>query len=352
MRKIALILLVLLLPLNLLLPSSQPYKRESFYGLAQPYFFTLARWEMVSLWAKGKAMIEGLWKAPLPPTEEIRLVKRFFLYQERIDRERVESILARQIRKVLKEEGLPFPPLLFRLDDPPHLLIVSPRHKIELQKTILLKQGLSLEERESLEKAVERLGVSALVERVGGIAAYPSLVQPSSLKETLSAIAHEWFHHYFFLHPLGRNYAKDMEMTTINETAADLAAEEIASRILPLYSIKNREAKKEIDLEFRREMRRIRTEVESYLKMGQIERAERFMEESRQMLAEKGYFIRKLNQAYFAYHGTYADSPASISPIGEELKALRAKTPSLGEFVRKVAQISDYEELKKLIASY
>ncbi|MFC1916656.1 hypothetical protein ACFLX1_00775 [Chloroflexota bacterium] len=42
------------------------------------------------------------------------------------------------------------------------------------------------------------------------------------------------------------------------------------------------------------------------------------MEQKRQYLAEMSYHIRKLNQAYFAFHGTYADKPAFISPIGHE----------------------------------
>ena len=43
------------------------------------------------------------------------------------------------------------------------------------------------------------------------------------------------------------------------------------------------------------------------------------MEEKRQFLAANGYYIRKLNQAYFAFHGSYADTAGSIDPIGPKL---------------------------------
>ena len=74
------------------------------------------------------------------------------------------------------------------------------------------------------------------------------------------------------------------------------------------------------------------------------------MEQRRQFLAEHGHYIRKLNQAYFAFHGTYADNPASISPIFDQLSDLRAASPSLGDFVKVVAAVSSYEEFLELLA--
>jgi hypothetical protein len=97
-------------------------------------------------------------------------------------------------------------------------------------------------------------------------------------------------------------------------------------------------------------MRDIRTSVEEYLRRGEIDEAEEFMRGKQKFLASKGYFIRKLNQAYFAFYGTYADSPASISPLGGELAQLREQSASLGEFIRVVAKISSYEGLKSLLA--
>ena len=101
--------------------------------------------------------------------------------------------------------------------------------------------------------------------------------------------------------------------------------------------------------DFNKEMREIRLTVDDYLSQGEVEEAERFMEEKRQFLADNGYYIRKLNQAYFAFHGSYADSPTSVSPIGGELEKLREDSPSLGNFIKTVSGISSYEELKRML---
>ena len=69
------------------------------------------------------------------------------------------------------------------------------------------------------------------------------------------------------------------------------------------------------------------------------------MEQKRQYLATKGYHIRKLNQAYFAFHGAYADSPTSISPIGVELKQLRSQSASLKDFLERAATMTSRQDL-------
>ena len=68
------------------------------------------------------------------------------------------------------------------------------------------------------------------------------------------------------------------------------------------------------------------------------------MEKRRQIFVENGYYIRKLNQAYFAHFGTYADSPASISPIHGQLKELRQLSSSLAEFINIISGVSSYNE--------
>ena len=75
------------------------------------------------------------------------------------------------------------------------------------------------------------------------------------------------------------------------------------------------------------------------------------MEERRVDLAEHhGYFIRKLNQAYFAFHSSYADQPGggSVSPIFSQLIRVRNGSPSLAEFLRTVQEIESGEELAAL----
>ena len=101
----------------------------------------------------------------------------------------------------------------------------------------------------------------------------------------------------------------------------------------------------EPEFDFNQEMREIRRTVDTYLAQGEITQAEEFMEQKRQYLVSMGYPIRKLNQAYFAFYGTYADSPTSISPIGAELKMLREQSASLKDFLDTVAAMTSREDL-------
>jgi len=73
------------------------------------------------------------------------------------------------------------------------------------------------------------------------------------------------------------------------------------------------------------------------------------MEQKRQYLASLGYYIRKLNQAYFAFHGTYADKPAFISPIGLELKQLRGQSSSLKDFLNTTAAMTSRQDLREAV---
>ena len=96
--------------------------------------------------------------------------------------------------------------------------------------------------------------------------------------------------------------------------------------------------------DFRIEMRETRAQVDELLSKGKIEEAESFMEERRLDFVANGFNIRKLNQAYFAFNGTYADSAASSSPIADQLKRYRDSTSDVGAFVKKVAGFSSYQE--------
>jgi hypothetical protein len=105
----------------------------------------------------------------------------------------------------------------------------------------------------------------------------------------------------------------------------------------------------ESEFDFNQEMREIRKTVDEYLARGEIEKAEEFMGQKQQYLMSMGYYIRKLNQAYFAYEGTYADSPAFISPIGLELKELRSQSASLKYFLNTVSSMTSHQELRDSI---
>ena len=96
-------------------------------------------------------------------------------------------------------------------------------------------------------------------------------------------------------------------------------------------------------------MREIRRAVDNYLAQGEIEQAEELMEAKQQYLATQGYHIRKLNQAYFAFYGAYADRPASVSPIGVELKKLRSQSASLKDFLEIAAAMTSRQDLAESV---
>ena len=65
--------------------------------------------------------------------------------------------------------------------------------------------------------------------------------------------------------------------------------------------------------DFNAEMHQTRVIVDRLLAQGKIDDAESYMEQRRVFFWENGYHIRKLNQAYFAFYGAYADQPAGSS---------------------------------------
>jgi hypothetical protein len=238
------------------------------------------------------------------------------------------------------------------------VLIVSARDKIELTKTILLSPDLTLEQMEEMENEVAAIGMSGLVDTVGGVATYPSIIpQDVPLQYLLSTVAHEWLHHYFYFHPLGRNYWANYDMTSINETAADIGGDEIGQLVYQrFYAQAGNEtaspttgASSQPAFDFNKEMRQIRVTVDQMLAQGQVDAAEQYMEQMREHLAQNGYYIRKLNQAYFAFYGTYSDQPGSVSPIAGYLTELRQESGSLGNFIKKVSGVFSYEQLLQMI---
>jgi hypothetical protein len=144
-------------------------------------------------------------------------------------------------------------------------------------------------------------------------------------------------------------------MTSINETAADIGGDELGQLVYrryyaqPVSQAASPAAPSQPAFDFNKEMREIRLTVDRYLAQGQVEEAEQYMEQMREYLAQNGYYIRKLNQAYFAFYGTYSDTPGSVSPIGGYLAELRQGSPSLGDFVKIVSGVSSYEELLRMI---
>lgn len=276
----------------------------------------------------------------------------------------VEEILESEISDTLGREGfksrlgIVFPPVDFAFAQPPKVLITSPRDRIEMLETVLLQPQTGLARVEALEERVtERWDLSALVEDAGGLSTYPSVMNSTyGLRGTLSVACHEWLHHYLYFRPLGRNYFSSPEMATLNETVANLAGAELGDLTYEAITGEKvvrheppQEGGEPPAFDFNREMRKTRLRVDELLALGHVEEAEAYMEERRLLFVEQGYYIRKINQAYFAFHGTYADAPASVSPMHGELKRLRASTSSVGEFVRTVARFGNYADFKAYV---
>lgn len=281
----------------------------------------------------------------------------------------VEELLESEIAAVIAEAGLRrgpgpfeivFPPVDFRLDSAPTVLAVSPRDRIRLAETVLLDSDVEVAERESVEATLAaEHDLSALVIPIGGLASYPAIVSGTrDLRRTLEIVAHEWLHQYWFFYPLGFNYFASAEMTTLNETAADIAGRELGDLAYerltgirpPPPGAPSLGRSDERAFDFGDEMRETRRTVDAMLAQGLIDEAEQYMEDRRRVFVANGYAIRVLNQAYFAFHGTYAESPASVSPIAGQLHDLRERTPTLGEFIRTVARFPTYDAFLAYLA--
>lgn len=283
-----------------------------------------------------------------------------------------EAILQDQVQSVLRDEGFAIggqvmPPLRFRFTELPDLLVVSRRDKIERIASRELTTGLTLEEKAHIEEAVDRrFDVSSLVTPIGGLGAYPTMLpETSALKWVLGVIAHEWVHNYliFTLSPVGLNFLSSPEARTINETAAVIVEREVRERVAQRYYPELHAAlvsdaqvgpppANPQAFDFRAEMRKTRERVDELLAQGKIEEAEAYMEQRRILFVQNGHLIRKLNQAYFAFHGAYNADPggspaAGKDPIGPAVQELRRRSPSLGDFLREIATIRDFADLQR-----
>ncbi len=99
-------------------------------------------------------------------------------------------------------------------------------------------------------------------------------------------------------------------------------------------------------------MHETRVHADELLAEGKIDEAETYMEARRQIFWQNGYLIRKLNQAYFAFYGAYADVPggaAGEDPVGPAVRALRAQSKSLADFVNTIAWMTSFEQLQQAV---
>jgi len=204
---------------------------------------------------------------------------------------------------------------------------------------------------------VESGGVSAAVLPLGGLSTYPAMVaEDTPLRTTLTIVAHEWLHAYFFFTPLGQAYGTSYAMRTINETAAELAGAELGDRLYARYhqayggAVVPPPAPQ--DESFNRELRTVRETVERLLAAGRVEEAEAFMRERREWLLARGFPIRRLNQAYLAFYGSYGFGSGGVDPLVEDVHSLRRRSPSVGAFVRRIAEVDRPAALAAALAEH
>jgi len=296
--------------------------------------------------------------------EELRILQQQ-------NRPAVEQIIEGQIAYELQREGLEwagwvFPPVQFTFVEPPRKLVVSPRDKITTIYSQMLDATMSIDEIERREATYqEQYDASAYITNIGGLGAFPTMViDRASLSWILSTVAHEWCHNYLTLFPLGINYLTNADLITINETVAEIVGNEIGERALRTFypdqvpppateqTLHQPAADEPPTFDFGVEMRETRIRVDGLLAAGQVEAAERYMEARRLFFVAQGYPLRVLNQAYFAFHGSYGTSPASTSPIGPKLEELRELTPDLHTFLQAVRNITSVEDLDAVLAQW
>jgi hypothetical protein len=289
-----------------------------------------------------------------------------------------EAILQQQVSEVLKDIGLttlgqPVPSLMYHSTPLPFALIVSPRDHIEQIANVSLDPNLTVDQQAVLETKIDRgLNTSSLVVPIGGVGVYPTMVmRTTNLSWLLNTISHEWTHNFLTLRPLGFLYTADPMLRTMNETTASIAGDEIGALVLKRFYPELASDSHFIPglisapfdhpepadflrppFDFRAEMFITRTNADTLLAAGKIEEAEAYMESRREIFLHNGYVIRKINQAYFAFYGAYADSPggaAGEDPVGPAVRALREQSPSLADFVTTISWMSSFDQLQAAI---
>ena len=287
-----------------------------------------------------------------------------------------EAVLQNQTEITLAKAGFGvggqiLPPVLYQVSDLPLNLIISPRTEIRNELSISLDAGLDAVEKDAIETGIyQDYDLSALVETVGGLGAYPTMVmRTTNLNWLTETIAHEWIHNYLTFFPLGMRYYVNDQMRTINETTASLSGKEIGLDMIiafypertpryylamPTYTTVLADGAETLDpFDFRAEMHETRVKVDALLAQGQLDQAETYMEARRGYFWENGYRLRKINQAYFAFYGSYNDTPgggaSGADPVGPAVQELRTHYSSLNKFLQAVRFVRSFDQLLGLL---
>jgi hypothetical protein len=172
-------------------------------------------------------------------------------------------------------------------------------------------------------------------------------------------------HHYLYWTRLGRSFYASDKLSTLNETVANIAGDELGDIMWarypldeaptlvsarPFSSAGDASAGDTPAFDFGVEMRKLRLDVDALLAAGDVEQAEQLMEERRLVFVDNGYYIRRINQAYFAFHGTYADTPASSDPIGPKVLDLRDRSATIEQFLEAARELESEQDLDRALA--
>jgi hypothetical protein len=380
---------------------------QDYLSDAQRSQFVLGFTQLLNDWWSLESQVRQAYanaaiKDPEAQTEELRARRDAVRAKIDLRRPTAEAIIQQQISSILADEGFGrggeiFPPVAARITPLPYMLIISPRDEINRVDAEGLQAGLSVDIADRIETQVlSQTNQSALVVPIGGLAAYPTMIEESG--DTLwlmQTVAHEWVHNWLDVRPLGYSYLGDSPVIrTINETVASIAGDEIGLKMMRRYYLEALK-KEHPDLvepkpleapdlnpaaqpppkrdpgefsynnalyetrvkaeEMLAEARHLKVEGKPTEAQAKIVEAENYMEERRQFINSHGYGIRKLNQAYFAFYGAYADQPggaAGSDPTGPSVVALRAYSPGLHQFLDRVSSILTLEELQKAVAEF
>ena len=335
--------------------------------------FDFARWERATVANKWLHLLGTPFRDDIDPDEALARYFALDDYSTAQARELeniVEAEIEGRIDKVVAELGIDgrlplpgsvFPPVDVELANSPRALVTSPRAVVERITTNLLRPGLAFDDARALEAAIEEdQSLSALVVGTGGVATYPAVVREgSSYASTVSTAAHEWIHHYLSFYELGFRYNGSSDLRTINETVADIAGDEIAAIVIERFGDPTKSAAPPAPdtasspsqpappaVDHNELLRNLRFEVDELLAAGRIEDAEARMEQVRLELCDADYCLRRINQAYFAWYGTYAAREDAVDPLGAQLRELRGQSGSLEAFLATVRGFGSRAEVE------
>lgn len=323
--------------------------------------FSIGRWIIEETFRKLRDAFTVSQPMDLP--DRLRIFKEYSIELEKqeLHREKValvEEMIASDVTEALRECGVrPFPPPVFRVVNPPNILVIS--HRNQIRQTAIsgtvLRPHLSENQIEEIEKFISQADpqLCGMVTNLGGLALFPPILNLYHPPTLMNVAGHEWCHIYLFFSPLGfGNQVLKRGLSVIEENVCNIVGREIFETIAKNYGWQKLGESKSVSGEYPPNLilRELRQRVDQLLKDGRIEEAETAMEEGRQSL-NRLYgreWIRKLNQAYFAFHGNYGGPESGKDPTRDYLLAIRRRSANLREFLRKVRRIKEYEDLVRL----